>query len=249
MYGLVVHLRAVFCVIFTLAGICFCSVSHALVISQIYGGGGNAGSIYTNDFIELFNNSPATANLDGISVQYASATGTTWHKTDLSGTLAAYHYYLIQEAAGSGGTTALPTPDAVDSIGLAASSGKIALVNSLILLPFSNACLSPSILDLVGYGTANCYEGSAAAFSPSNTTSVARLSGGLMDRDDNFIDFELLLSPNPRNAVSPANVPVSAAPTPDINSVDEPASVLLLNGGLAALWLLRRRRHLMLCSG
>src|SRR5438132_5261496 len=28
-----------------------------LVISQIYGGGGNAGSIYTNDFIEIFNRS------------------------------------------------------------------------------------------------------------------------------------------------------------------------------------------------
>ncbi|MCB9105561.1 MAG: hypothetical protein H6633_15180 [Anaerolineales bacterium] len=31
------------------------AVSPDLVISQVYGGGGNSGATYTNDFIELFN--------------------------------------------------------------------------------------------------------------------------------------------------------------------------------------------------
>jgi len=33
------------------------SASHAaMVISQVYGGGGNSGATYKNDFVELFNN-------------------------------------------------------------------------------------------------------------------------------------------------------------------------------------------------
>ena len=166
MYGLVIQLRAFFCAIIFVGGVCFCSAGHALVISQIYGGGGNSGSLFTNDFIEIFNNSTSVADLSGFSVQYASRSATAWHKTDLSGTLDPYHYYLIQEAGGSSGTTPLPTPDKIDTIGLSASTGNIALVSTQSLLPSSNACLDVSILDLVGYGSAVCYEGSAATLRP-----------------------------------------------------------------------------------
>src|SRR5207248_3664064 len=48
----------------------------AVVISQIYGGGGNAGATYKNDFIELFNRSSNTVDVTGWSVQYNSNTGT-----------------------------------------------------------------------------------------------------------------------------------------------------------------------------
>ena len=51
-------------------------VSADLVISQVYGGGGNSGAPYKNDFVELFNRGSAAVSLDGLSVQYASATGT-----------------------------------------------------------------------------------------------------------------------------------------------------------------------------
>src|SRR5207249_585645 len=83
-----------------------------IVISQIYGGGGNSGATYKNDFIELFNRGAAPVNVTGWSVQYASATGTTWQVTNLSGSISPGQYYLIQELAGAGGTTNLPTPDA-----------------------------------------------------------------------------------------------------------------------------------------
>ncbi len=46
-----------------------------VVISQVYGGGGNSGATFTNDFIELFNAGNAPASLSGLSLQYASATG------------------------------------------------------------------------------------------------------------------------------------------------------------------------------
>src|SRR5690242_19330860 len=46
-----------------------------LVISQIYGGGGNSGSTLKNDFIELFNPTAASITFSSWSVQYASAGG------------------------------------------------------------------------------------------------------------------------------------------------------------------------------
>ena len=93
------------------------ALSPAVVISQVYGGGGNSGSTFRNDFIELFNFSNATVDISGWSVQYASASGTSWQVTNLcpSGntcTIAPGRYYLIQEAQGAGGTTNLPAPDA-----------------------------------------------------------------------------------------------------------------------------------------
>ena len=55
----------------------FCAfTSFAQVrISQVYGGGGNTGATYTNDFVELFNAGAASVDISGWSVQYASASG------------------------------------------------------------------------------------------------------------------------------------------------------------------------------
>ena len=55
-----------------------------LVISQLYGGGGNAGAILKNDFIEIYNRGTSTVDLAGWSVQYSSAAGTgNWSVTPL----------------------------------------------------------------------------------------------------------------------------------------------------------------------
>src|SRR6185369_2188073 len=90
--------------------------SSTIVVSQVYGGGGNSGATYKNDFIELYNLGGSTVNVSGWSVQYAATGGTSWQRTNLVGSIAPGHYYLIQEAAGSGGTVSLPTPDATGSI-------------------------------------------------------------------------------------------------------------------------------------
>src|SRR6184192_586132 len=102
------------------------AISAGVVISQVYGGGGNSGATLKNDFIELFNSGTITVTLTGMSVQYSSASGTTWQKTDLSGSIAPGQYYLVQEAAGAGGTVNLPAPDAVGSIAMSATAGKVA---------------------------------------------------------------------------------------------------------------------------
>src|SRR5437016_7632795 len=88
------------------------AVSTGVVISQVYGGGGNSGATLKNDFIELFNRGSAAIDVSAWSVQYASMLGTSWQRTNLSGSIAPGQYYLVQEAAGAGGTTNLPTPDA-----------------------------------------------------------------------------------------------------------------------------------------
>src|SRR6185369_4872005 len=98
--------------------------------SQIYGGGGNSGATLKNDFIEIFNRSGSAVNITGWSVQYASATGSSWQVTTLSGTLQPGQYYLIQEAVGAGGTQNLPTPDATGNIAMSALSGKVALMKN-----------------------------------------------------------------------------------------------------------------------
>jgi uncharacterized protein len=174
---------------------------NGIVISQIYGGGGNAGSTFKNDFVEIFNADGATVNLSGWSVQYASAAGTTWQVTPLSGSLAPGQYFLIQESQGAGGTTNLPTPNAVGNIAMSATAGKVALVNSTVAL--SGSCpVGGAIIDFVGYGTgtggASCFEGTTAAPTLTNTTADLRRNNGLQDTDINSADF-ITGAPNPRN--------------------------------------------------
>ncbi len=52
------------------------ATSPDIVISQVYGGGGNSGAPLKNDFVELFNRGTTSVSLSGWSIQYASATGT-----------------------------------------------------------------------------------------------------------------------------------------------------------------------------
>jgi predicted extracellular nuclease len=101
-----------------------------VVISQVYGGGGNSGATLKSDFIELRNNGTAPVDLSGWSVQYASSAGTSWARTALTGTIPAGGYYLIKQADGAGGTVDLPTPDAIGTLAMAGTAGKVALVNN-----------------------------------------------------------------------------------------------------------------------
>src|SRR5207245_9222744 len=107
-----------------------------LVISQIYGGGGNSGASYTNDFIEIYNRGNMAVSLNGLSVQYSAATSTSgsFSVTALPNvSLQPGQYFLIQEASGGAVGSPLPPPDVTTgAIAMAATSGKVALVNRTI---------------------------------------------------------------------------------------------------------------------
>jgi endonuclease G len=174
------------------------AISSGVVISQVYGGGGNAGATLTNDFIEIFNRGSAPVSLNGWAVQYASATGTTWQVTSLSNvSLQPGQYYLIQEANGAGGTTPLPAPDATGAIAMSATGAKVALTSSTTAL--TGGCpVGGSLVDFVGYGTANCFEGGAAVPALTNTTAALRGNLGCSETDSNSADFATG-APDPRN--------------------------------------------------
>ncbi len=198
-------------------------------ISQVYGAGGNAGAVFTNDFIEVFNRGNSTVDLTGWSVQYASAGGSSWTPTNISGTLAPGRHYLVQEGAGAGGTTPLPTPDATGGVAMSGTSAKVALVSSTTAL--TGTCpTGAGILDFVGYGSSGqtCFEGTGPTVNPSgNTNSQQRASNGCVDTNNNAADFANAAA-NPRNtasAATPCSVTAIGSATP--TSVPSGSSVLL----------------------
>ncbi|GGX82410.1 ExeM/NucH family extracellular endonuclease [Massilia dura] len=173
-----------------------------VVISQVYGGGGNSGATLKSDFIELFNRSDAAVKLTNWSVQYASTTGGTWQVTKLPAvTLEPGKYYLVQQATGNGGSVALE-PDATGTIPMGGSGGKVALVSSDVALSGATPT-SSALVDLVGWGSAGFFEGTAPAGGTANATAVLRNQAGCVDTDDNRADFTVA-EPAPRNAAAPA---------------------------------------------
>ncbi len=196
------------------------AVSPDVVINEVYGGGGNSGATFTNDFIELYNRGTTAVSLDGWSVQYGAAAGAFSSKTDLRGSIAPGGYYLVQAAAGAGGTDGLPTPDASGSLNLSGTASKVALVPSTTQLTCGTAaarCAPDSYRDLLGYGGASDFEG-APTPALSNTTAAARRTPGV-DTDANAADFAVG-APTPRSSgttppveppVGPPGPPATAA--------------------------------------
>ena len=173
------------------------------MISQFYGGGGNTGATFRNDFIELFNSGSSAVSLAGWSVQYASAAASTWSVTNLPAIeLAPGQHYLIQEASGGSNGLTLPAPDFTGTIAMAVSAGKLALVRNAITL-VGSCPNDPNIVDLLGYGsTATCFRGPAPASATSNTTALIRVGNGCTNGENSSSDF-MSGTPNPRNSSSP----------------------------------------------
>jgi uncharacterized protein len=204
-------LAVVFSLLAPLGTLPVSAASPDIVISQVYGGGGNSGATYKNDFIELYNLGSVAVDVTGWSVQYGSSGGTTWlSRTNLTGTIQPGHYYLVQEAAGAGGTLALPTPDATGTIAMSATAGKVALVNSTTAL--TGACpTSSTIVDFVGFGAANCSETSPTP-ALTNSTAALRNGNGSIDTDNNAADFTVG-APTPRNSSFPFGAVGLATPS------------------------------------
>jgi hypothetical protein len=192
------------------------SASSGMVVSQVYAGGGNSGATFSNDFVELFNRGSTTVDLGAWSIQYASASGTSWQATPLSGSVPSGGYYLIQLASAAAIGAALPSPDATGTTNLANSGGKVALVRSAAALTcgasVGSCSADPLVADLVGYGSATDYEGAGAAAALTNTAAALRGETGGIDTDANSSDFASG-TPAPRNSATAAS-PCGGGPPP-----------------------------------
>ncbi|TCC49736.1 nuclease [Kribbella capetownensis] len=204
------------------------AASTDVVITEVYGGGGNSGAPYTNDFIELTNNGTAPIDVSGWSVQYASATGSSWQVTDLAGSIAPGAAYLVQEGAGAGSGQPMPAPDATGSIMMAAGAGKVALVtNQTALACGTSACHDAAgVKDFVGYGSTASDSETSPAPGLSNTTSATR-KVPTQDADNNGAEFAAV-NPSPKTLTStpPDPDPVDAK----IHDIQGAAHLSPLNG-------------------
>ncbi|QQE73591.1 lamin tail domain-containing protein [Brevibacillus composti] len=192
----------------------YAAVADHVVISEIYGAGGNAGAVYQHDYVELYNPGSEAASVDGWSVQYAAADRENWLVTRLSGSIPAHGYYLVRLASGGTIGAGLPAADATGGTNISATRGKLALVKHATALS-GNPVTDQNVVDFVGYGSANAYEGAGPASAPSAAKSIVRKSdadsvvpgrGSAWDSDSNESDF-LAMDPQPQNSMSPAEPP------------------------------------------
>jgi 5'-nucleotidase len=173
-----------------------------LVISEVYGAGGNGGAVYNADFVELYNPTASAVRLTGDYIHYRSAGGASGGTPyALTGSVPAGGHFLIQ--MGGAGTTgaALPTPDAVatPSFSLAAAGGQVYLLSSSSpITTTGNQAGASGVVDMVGAAGSSSFEAEPTAAGATATSSLNRSATGT-DTDNNRVDFSLA-GPTPENA-------------------------------------------------
>ena len=190
-----------------------------VVVSQVYSNGGNSGSTYQNNFIELYNRTNSPIDIGGWRFYIANATdsfSTSFSFTSTRGIVINPHSYLLMQL-GPDSTNGNPNPfpdllvpyfspfPSIPPLNIT-PSGKI-FITPPDTMVFGSTCPlpNPQIVDFVGYGaTANCFEGSGPTGTLSNTTAAIRKISGCTDNDKNARDFRIAI-PTPRNSFSGAN--------------------------------------------
>lgn len=175
-----------------------------VVISQIYAGGGRWWSDFSHDYVELHNPGTTPAQLEGWSLQLTGGSGTRWTVISLKGTIPAKGYYLIALAGGDYAYD-LPKSDASGFYDLAAKQGKVALMRTSAPLAVSSPLGLATLNDLVGYGSANAYEGSYPAIAPERYYAIFRANAGATDTNTNYQDFDWNYAA-PRNSATPVTL-------------------------------------------
>jgi hypothetical protein len=155
----------------------------AVVISQLYPGGGNASATYCDDFVELHNRSGDDVDIAGWSLQYASETGSTWSVRAIPATPAriipAGGFFLILLDGGtSPGCTAVPLVDLdlSTSTGMGGAGGKVALLSTSTAMSAGVCPVSAALQDFVEFGALaqSCASGTKATWSTNTLKSLSR---------------------------------------------------------------------------
>ena len=169
----------------------------AVVISGLYGGGGNANAPFRNDYIELYNTTDAPISLEGYTLYYTNAAGTsaatantyTFLPGDL--TIGAKKFALLKAASGTTVLTEWPidfdfdlSHNSTSIFGMAAGSGKVLLLSTYTNLTAANSIPATlegiqamtGYVDFVPYGATNIPAGHVfgATFADLTNTLAAK---------------------------------------------------------------------------
>lgn len=174
------------------------SLSDYLLITQSYGGGGNSGAKYKRDFIEIYNKADHPISLLGKSIQYR-ATG-PWDSFPITGEIAPNSFYLLNHRAGGGGTTDNPLGDNSGNTGMANNNYKVALVNSMQVLPADAEATNALIIDSLSVGSGNSPFPNYTSATTNTSGARRKMVGGeFVNTNNNKNDFEIV-TPTPRNS-------------------------------------------------
>ncbi|MFL5354509.1 lamin tail domain-containing protein [Archangium sp.] len=199
-------------------------IANHVVISEFSGGNGT-GTAATDEFIELYNPTDSPVDLNGWTVQYKSATGTTYSSsvTIPAGTfIQPKKYFLLGGANYSGtGTAAKDLGYTFDTSASTTAGGHVRIGPGL---DPANAN-DPKTVDKLGWGTGNSPEGTAAPAHPavggslerkavSTSTSATMAVGGTdasrgngYDTDNNSTDFVTRAARQPQSSTSATETP------------------------------------------
>ncbi len=178
-----------------------------VIITEVYGGGGNTGAPFKNDFIELYNTTDAAVNVGGWSVQYYASTGISANVTAIpeGKTIPAKTHFLIAGSGGDNGSE-LPTPDATGTVGMSSTAGKVVLYTVIEAQALTNATDinlitgNASFKDYASYGAATPVWGSALGATANSTSASRKMFGEAYSYTQNIgFDFQVT-TPSPQNS-------------------------------------------------
>ena len=165
-----------------------------VVISEVYGAGGNSGAVYDADFVELYNPTDDPISLAGRYIHYRAANGNQGgNPVALSGEVPAHGHFLIQMGISGANGAALPGPDAGPfTFSMAAAGGQVFLLagssNPFPSGTNGDAADNPGIVDMVGAMGALTSETAPTTSAATTTLSLQRSATGA-DTDNNASDF------------------------------------------------------------
>ncbi|MFZ4725131.1 MAG: S8 family serine peptidase [Paludibacter sp.] len=190
----------------------------AVMITQVYGGGGNSGATYKSDFIEFLNTTDSDINISGWCLYYIAATSSsTSQKFEFPANtiIKAGKFFALKGGEGAGTQPAWNVIfDGTCTLNLSGSTGKILLLTSNATFTLSTPPTIDEIInninfmDYVPFGTtAIPIWGSAMASNTTSTTSAKRkyMNGAFQYTKNIGNDFEVVTA-EPRNSTITSNL-------------------------------------------